>query len=104
MSCPLQNAQLCGAKLKPKQRISPTYGSAMLTLLIARGENALQVNDETDALRRHQVGVRLAAAYGAERTAIHSVKNERRLSLLGRIRVEFRVRHRWRARHQTIGD
>src|SRR5712691_11912153 len=77
-SWPLQNAQPCGAKLKPKQRISPIYGEAIVRSSIPRRENALQEDHESNAERRHQIGVRLAAAGVAACTRGHGMRNERR--------------------------
>src|SRR5262249_54662264 len=77
-SWPLQSAQPRGAKLKPKQRISPIYGSAIVFSSIPRWEDARQEDDETDAERRHQIGVRLAAARGAAGSRGHGMTNERR--------------------------
>src|SRR5712691_8467836 len=77
MSWPLQNAQPCGAKLKPKQRISPIYGEAIVFSSISRREDALQEDDESYAKRRHQVRVRLAAARVAAGACIHGMGNER---------------------------
>src|ERR1700687_2332510 len=78
MSWPLQNAQPNGANWKPKARISPIYGEAMLLSSIARRENALQVDVERDALRRHQVAVRLASAHGAACAPGQDMRNKRR--------------------------
>ena len=65
------NAQPLGAKLNGKMRISATKGSAMMSSSGRRRENAEQRDDEVDAEIGLEVGVRLAAADGANRGRRH---------------------------------
>src|SRR4051794_28165227 len=62
--CPLQKAQLLGAKLPGKMRISAMNGSDTVGALlpsIARGEDALEGDDEVDHEVGLEVGMGLAA-------------------------------------------
>src|SRR5690242_5111493 len=82
ISWPLHCAQPFGAKVKPKLRISPIKGSAMAPSSTTRRENALEGDDETDAERGHQIGVRLVAAGGPADARRQSDGNRRGLALL----------------------
>jgi hypothetical protein len=54
-SCPLQKAQPRGAKLPANIFISAMKGSLMNSLLLARGVDAKQADDEVDAQEWHHI-------------------------------------------------
>src|SRR5579859_4122585 len=86
---PLQKAQSNGAKLKPKQRISPTNGCDMGCSSVPARENANERNAEADAQRRHQIAVRLTVANGRDHRGRQRMRGQRRLTGARRIGVEL---------------
>src|SRR5579871_749797 len=86
---PLQKAQSTGAKLKPKQRISPTNGCDMGCSSVPARENANERNAKADAQRRHQIAMGLVIADGRAYACRQHMRDERWLAGGRRIGVQI---------------